>query len=166
MTQKINSSLLIVDDEELILEVLSASLGQEGLRIDQANNGKNALEMIKQNTYHAILSDIHMPQKTGLELLKEIRDLGIITPFIVLTGFGDQQKAVEALKLGAFDFIDKPWDEPYLQDVVGRALELGTHLERFAQSPDDIASLLEVHFENNRSSLAYLAKHLNLQGKS
>jgi DNA-binding NtrC family response regulator len=120
--------LLIVDDEADIREVLRESLASHVDLIFEASNGLEALERLKTNSVHAILSDVNMPKMTGLELLKTLRARGDETPFIVLTGFGEKKMVVEALRLGAFDFLDKPWKETDIIDVVERAIAAGKTL--------------------------------------
>lgn len=155
---QVKGKLLIVDDEKDIHEILEVMLSDVVTEIEHAFDGKEALEKIKSNTFHAVLSDINMPKLNGLELLKQVRSLGLNVPFVILTAFGDKEKAIEALKLGAFDFLDKPWEEENLKDVVGRSLELGLYIDKFSKAPEAIGELLEVHDENRRSSIEYLQK--------
>jgi YesN/AraC family two-component response regulator len=117
--------LLIVDDEPDIREILRESLASHIDMIFEAANGEEALEKLKTVSVHAILSDVNMPKMSGLELLKQLRAQGDSTPFIVLTGFGDKKMVIDALRLGAFDFLDKPWTETDIIDVVERAIQLG-----------------------------------------
>lgn len=126
--------LLIVEDEEEILDLLLTILSDlrvsvDGIsrevRLTPARNGKEALDLISKNWYDAILSDIHMPLMDGLDLLANLRGLGKEIPLIFLTGFGDKEHAVRALRLGCFDFLDKPFDADRLRAVVHRATEVG-----------------------------------------
>lgn len=126
------------------------------IRITEAANGLEALELVKTNSYHAILSDINMPKLNGLEFLQQIRNLNIHTPFILLTAYGDKEKAIAALRLGAFDFIDKPWSEEYLLHTIGRAIEVGVALKSMENFSDVKQGLLEVIAESNQSSLEFL----------
>lgn len=126
--------LLIVEDEEEILDLLLTILGDlrvsvdgvaRAVRLTPARNGKQALDLILKNWYDAILSDIHMPVMDGLDLLANLRGLGKEIPLVFLTGFGDKEHAVRALRLGCFDFLDKPFDVARLRAVVHRATEVG-----------------------------------------
>ena len=117
--------LLIVDDETGIVEVLKKILKSKAQVIETAYNGVEALEKIKTGRFDAVLSDIHMPSMDGLELLQQVRNLQMETPFVFLTGFGDQEKLRRALRLGATDFLDKPFVPATLLNVVGKALQLG-----------------------------------------
>ncbi len=117
--------ILVVEDEPEIQKLIAMGLEELGAKILSAFNGKQALEILRNNEIDAILSDIRMPQMDGIQLLKEIRALEIEIPFVVLTGNGDKECAVEALRLGALDFIDKPFNEEELVEVMGKAVELG-----------------------------------------
>jgi len=135
--------LLIVDDESGIVEVLKKILNEKAGEIETASNGAEALDKIKARGFDAVLSDIHMPVMDGLELLARVRALQVQTPFVFLSGYGDQEKTRRALRLGATDFLDKPFDPQVLIDVVGKALELGlsmraveTELESLYSSAD------------------------------
>lgn len=126
--------LLIVEDEEEILDLLLTVLGNlrvsvdgtaRPVRLTPARNGKEALDLVSKNWYDAILSDIHMPVMNGLELLANLRGLGKEIPLVFLTAFGDKDHAVRALRLGCFDFLDKPFDVDRLRAVVHRATAVG-----------------------------------------
>jgi DNA-binding NtrC family response regulator len=158
IAMQVKGKLLIVDDEKDIHEILEVMLTDVVTEIEHAFDGKEALEKIIAGNFHTVLSDINMPKLNGLDLLKEVRTQGHHVPFVILTAFGDKEKAVEALKLGAFDFLDKPWEEENLKDVVGRSLELGLYLDKFSKTPDALGELLEVHDENRKSSIEYLQK--------
>src|SRR4051812_42080604 len=115
-------SILLVDDEKDITHVLTLILNKYVADIQVAHNGVDALKKIKNGSFDAVLSDIKMPQMSGLQLLAEVRALGIEVPFLILTGFGDKEKIREALRLGATDFIDKPFDPISIVKVITRAI--------------------------------------------
>ena len=117
--------LLIVDDEPGIIDILTKILSSRVGEIAFASDGLAALEMIKTGIFDAVLSDIHMPKMDGLELLARIRAAQMEIPFVFLTGFGDREKTREALRLGATDFLDKPFDPETVINVIGKAIELG-----------------------------------------
>lgn len=126
--------LLIVEDEEEILDLLLTILSDlrvsvdgvaRPVRLTAARNGKEALDLISTNWYDAILSDIQMPVMDGLDLLANLRGLGKEIPLVFLTGFGDKEHAVRALRLGCFDFLDKPFDVERLRAVVHQATAVG-----------------------------------------
>ena len=116
------SSLLIIDDEEDLREVLSAILAECAEEIVTAKDGLEACEILATRTFTAILSDQKMPRRTGMEVLKWLRERNDSTPFIIHTGFGNAEMLSEARNLGVFAFVDKPWDEGSLVSTIERAL--------------------------------------------
>lgn len=117
--------LLIIDDEAELREVMIAILEDSATEIRQAANGSEALELLQTEKFDAVLSDERMPKKTGLEVLKWMREHNISIPFIIHTGYGQKEMVQEAQRLGVFAFIDKPWNERQLIQTVERALESG-----------------------------------------
>lgn len=114
--------LLIVDDEADIRELLAEQLSVLKVEIVTADDGQDALVKLKEHQFNVILSDLKMTKMSGMQLLKEVRAAKVNIPFIILTGHGDSATAAEALKLGAYDFLQKPWDEYGLMNVIRRAL--------------------------------------------
>ena len=119
------AKILIIEDEEPIRRVLKRILEDENKTfiIDEAEDGKAGIDALLANDYDLVLCDIKMPKKDGLEVLQEVKEKGILTPFIVLTGHGNIQTAVQAMKTGAYDFIPKPPDLNRLLISVRNALE-------------------------------------------
>ena len=126
MTEQLRKKLLIIDDEEELREVLVALLEETNLDISLASNGMEGIERIRHEHFDAILSDEKMPKKTGLDVLKWMHENGVKIPFIMHTGYGQRDMMVEAQRLGAFAFIDKPWDERKLISTVKDALQTGS----------------------------------------
>ncbi len=135
-------TLLIVDDEADIREVIKDTLMGLDLHIDEAENGLEAKKLLEKRRYDAIISDVNMPKMNGIEFLKYIRSENIPTPFVILTAYGDKELVIQALKLGAFDFIDKPWDLENMVQTVLKALDLGHELNRWVAT-EQIESPLE-----------------------
>lgn len=119
------AKILIIEDEEPIRRVLKRILLEENehFSIEQAEDGEKGLRSLLAEDYDLILCDIKMPKKDGLEVLRAAKNKGILTPFIMLTGHGNIQTAVEAMKIGAYDFIPKPPDLNRLLISVRNALE-------------------------------------------
>ena len=119
------AKILIIEDEEPIRRVLERILLEENehFSIDQAEDGEKGLITLLAEDYDLILCDIKMPNKDGLEVLQVAKSKGVLTPFIMLTGHGNIQTAVEAMKIGAYDFIPKPPDLNRLLISVRNALE-------------------------------------------
>jgi DNA-binding NtrC family response regulator len=105
-----SQTILIIDDEKAIRKTLSEILSFEGFKIDEAADGVEAIKKIKENNYDCILCDIKMPKMDGLEVLEQTREAKPDIPFIVISGHGNIETAVEAVKKGAYDFISKPPD--------------------------------------------------------
>lgn len=119
------SKILIIEDEEPIRRVLVRILTDEdsSFEIHEASDGKKGLDLIKSDSYDLVLCDIKMPKVDGIELLQRTRKTNSTIPFIMLTGHGNIETAVESMKLGAYDFISKPPDLNRLINSVRNALE-------------------------------------------
>jgi two-component system nitrogen regulation response regulator NtrX len=119
------SKILIIEDEEPIRRVLVRILTDEdsSFEIHEASDGKKGLDLIKNDSYDLVLCDIKMPKVDGIELLQRTRKTNSTIPFIMLTGHGNIETAVESMKLGAYDFISKPPDLNRLINSVRNALE-------------------------------------------
>jgi DNA-binding NtrC family response regulator len=118
-------TLLIIDDEPELREVLIALLEDSVFRITEAANGMEAIDILTTEKFDAILSDEKMPRKSGLEVLRWLRENNDQTPFVIHSGFRHKDMASEATRLGAFAFIDKPWDEKILITTVCDAIKAG-----------------------------------------
>jgi DNA-binding NtrC family response regulator len=115
--------ILIVDDEPFNLDVLEQELADQGYLTDRAADGKTALQKIGSFDPHLILLDYVMPGMEGLEVLKEIRKRANNLPVIMLTAYGTIERAVQAMREGAHDFITKPFEPEHVSLVVRKALE-------------------------------------------
>src|SRR5436190_14021435 len=103
------SRVLVVDDEESIREFLEIMLRKEGYEVTCAEDGQKALDLIKKKSIDLVISDLQMPNMTGIELLRSVRDQYPELLFMMITAFGTTDTAVEAMKLGAYDYITKPF---------------------------------------------------------
>ncbi len=117
--------ILIIEDEAAIRRVLKRILEQmdKTYMIDEAVDGLEGLENIKQNDYDLVLCDIKMPKKDGIEVLEDTKKIKPETTFVMISGHGDIETAVESMRLGAFDYISKPPDLNRLMTSVKNALE-------------------------------------------
>ena len=115
--------ILLVDDEATILSVLSTLLKAEGYKIESACGGEKARDLIANETFDLLISDIRMSPINGMELLKLARERYPNMPVIMLTAYGSVETAIEALKLGAFDYVTKPFKVDELLITVRRALD-------------------------------------------
>jgi two-component system, sensor histidine kinase and response regulator len=116
--------VLIVDDDTALLEALPEALRLRmgGVTVETADSAASALERIGEREYDAIVTDIKMPGMDGLELLEEIRSRRPETPTLIITGHGDNDLVVHALRGGARDFIQKPIDRDYFVAALYRAI--------------------------------------------
>ncbi len=101
--------ILVVDDEKSIREILRIFLKNEGYSVSVASNGAVAIEDIKKDIFDLIITDMKMPKASGLDLLKSAKQVSPDTIVIIVTAFGNTDSAVEAMKLGAYDYIQKPF---------------------------------------------------------
>lgn len=116
------AKILVVDDEDALRTVLSAELGSEGYDVATAADGVEAVGMLQKNRYNLVLLDIKMPNMNGFEVLKIIKEKHPGTKVIMLTGFADLKNAIESKKLGAEDFVSKPYDLVDLLTTIDRVL--------------------------------------------
>ena len=115
--------ILVVDDDSLMKEFLSETLTRSDFSVETASTGDEALEKIKEKEFDVILSDIRMPQMGGMELLKAAKEFCPAAKVMLMTAYGTIENAVEAMKLGAFDYITKPFSADDIEVKVNRALE-------------------------------------------
>ena len=118
--------LLIVDDEEAVIYTLQAVLKHEGYVIDSARSAQSAIELLNSNPYDLVISDVNMPGASGLDLLDAIRTRDAECLVILITAYGSEAIAVEAMKRGAYDYLPKPFSNDELKLTIRRALEKKT----------------------------------------
>jgi len=116
------SSVLVVDDEDSLRTVLSNELSNEGYEVRNAADGDAAISELQKNQYDLVLLDIKMPRMNGFEVLKFIKEGHPKTKVVMLTGFADLKNAIESKKLGADDFVSKPYDLVDLLTTIERVL--------------------------------------------
>ena len=116
--------ILLVEDEASIRRVLGSILSEEdkSYEVTEASNGQEAMEKIRETAYDLVLCDIKMPKKDGLEVLLEAKALYPTLRVVMISGHGDLETAVQAMKMGAFDYIAKPPDLNRLLTTVRNAL--------------------------------------------
>lgn len=122
--KKLKPYLLVIDDDETHREGMALLLEDEDYQVDQADSAESAMELIRRNSYDLIITDYKMKKIDGMELLKMINDYDPLLKVIMVTGYGSIEHAVEALRLGAFDYMPKPIDPVKLKEVVRRALKV------------------------------------------
>ncbi len=117
------ADILIIDDEKAIRKTLTEILSFEGYKIDEAADGEEGLKKFKEKSYDAVLCDIKMPKLDGIEFLQKAADTSPDVPIIMISGHGNIETAVEAVKKGAYDFISKPPDLNRLLITIRNAME-------------------------------------------
>ncbi len=139
--------ILIVDDEPQMLIALQETLKRQAFRITAAASGTEALVRLGENAYDLVITDMRMPNVSGLDLLRRVKSTTPQTPVVLLTAYGTIQNAVEAMRHGAFDYLLKPFSSDSLEAVVRRALgscrkaEPGQPHEIITHDPDFLAIL-------------------------
>src|SRR6266566_6005078 len=117
------SNILIVDDELGMRQFLTHLFQREGHTVRVAENGREAMALLQQESSDLVLSDIRMPDMSGIELLRTVRQLLPEVEVIMMTAFANVDSAREAFLLGAYDFVQKPFDNDLLKETVERALQ-------------------------------------------
>ncbi|RKY81386.1 sigma-54-dependent Fis family transcriptional regulator [candidate division KSB1 bacterium] len=117
------TDILLVDDEKSIRTTLSLFLERQGFKVEPISDGKSAVEKLKTNFYDLVITDLKMKDVDGLQVLREAKAINPLTEVIVLTGFGTVESGVEAIKLGAYDYIQKPVDMDEFVLLIEKALE-------------------------------------------
>ncbi len=115
--------ILIVDDEPLMRDFLVETLQRKKYVVDSVGNGSQAIEKARSEYYDLVVSDIRMPEVSGMEVLEEVKKINIETEVVMITAFGTIENAVGAMKMGAYDYITKPFSADEIEIVVDRALE-------------------------------------------
>ncbi|MEW6213956.1 MAG: sigma-54 dependent transcriptional regulator [Nitrospirota bacterium] len=116
-------TILIVEDKESMAEMLKETLESEGYRVICARDGMEGIRYLKESRIDLVLTDLKLPEKDGIDILKVSKEENQLIPVIVMTAYGSVESAVAAMKGGAFDFITKPFDTDHLLMLIKRALE-------------------------------------------
>ena len=121
MIGKRKANVLLVDDEEQFLDALSQRLEARGLKVKAVTNGEDAVNQVEDHNFDAIIVDLAMPGIDGIETLKRIKEKRPDLEIIMLTGHATVKSGIEAMKLGADDFLEKPVDLNVLLEKIGEA---------------------------------------------
>jgi DNA-binding NtrC family response regulator len=120
---------LVIDDEQIVLESVSALLTEEGFEVDVSLHGRQGLDWAIERNYDVVLTDIRMPDIGGMKVLRDIKRINPTLPVIMITGYASVESAVQAMKLGAAEYIEKPFEPEQLLDAVSRALGISKEAE-------------------------------------
>ena len=131
--------IYVVDDDEAVRQSLEFLLKTAGMKVRGFDSAKSFLAALPEIGSGCLITDVRMPEITGIDLLRKVKESGIDIPVIVITGHGDIALAVEAMKIGAVDFLEKPFDDDTLLDAVRASLT------RTADTAQRNAELTEIH---------------------
>ena len=131
--------IYVIDDDDAVRQSLEFLLKTAGLSVRSFDSARTFLEVLPEIRSGCIVTDVRMPEITGIDLLRRVKVLGLDLPVIVITGHGDISLAVEAMKIGAVDFLEKPFDDDTLLEAVRASLT------RTAGTAERNAELTEIH---------------------
>jgi two-component system response regulator FlrC len=155
-----SSTVLFVDDDLDVQEVMQLQIERAGYRALVASSAGEALRLLKEAPVTAVLSDIQMGEVSGIDLLKKAQANGFRQPFAFLTGFGSPESIIEAVRLGAVDFLLKPHKPEELQSVLHRLVEIGRKTEEIEEMLDalgeGVAPQTRAAIESLRRQIAWL----------
>jgi len=135
-----NKSILIVEDEKILRISLSDALKDEGYTVLAVMNGKEALAAIEQGEFSLIITDIRLPDISGMEILTQSMQIAAAVPVVMMTGYGNIKDAVESMRIGAFDYITKPFDLEEMFVTVSKALEVNAITEENIRLKQELSS--------------------------
>lgn len=156
-----NKRVLVVDDEQLILRIISDILTKEGYEVKTTASCDKALQILKQNSFNVVLTDIRMPERSGIDLLAQIRTYDSQMPVILMTGFASIETAIKGVQHGAFDYLTKPLDYNMLKGIIKHAVEryhLSRENTRLLKELQELNANLELRI---RERTRYLENILN-----
>jgi len=116
--------VLVIDDEQIVLDSVKKILSQENFQVDTAISSRQGLDLALQKDYDIVLTDIRMPEIGGMRVLRDIKRAKPSCPVMIITGYATVQSAVQAMKLGATDYIEKPFTPEELVKAVKSALDV------------------------------------------
>lgn len=143
----IGSKILLVDDEVIFTRNMETLLDARGYRSTPVNSGAEAIRALENEDFDVVVLDLKMPGMDGLTTLKEIKKLGLFTQTLILTGHGSIDSALEAIKLGAYDYLTKPCQISELVEKIEGAWEIKDDLKR-----QDIAEQTQKPVESPRDA--------------
>ena len=138
------SKILVIDDEKAIRNTLKEVLEYEKHEVDLAEDGPTGIELFSSNTYDIVLCDIKMQKMDGIEVLEKITDISTVTPVIMISGHGNIDTAVEAIKKGAYDFLEKPLDLNRLLITIRNAMDKSTLITQTQVLKNKVSKMYEI----------------------
>ena len=150
----LGAKILVVDDEVVFTTNMSKLLSHRGYRVSTANSGQSAIGLLEEKAFDVVVLDLKMPGMDGLTTLKEIKKLGLFTETLILTGHGSIDTALEAIKLGAYDYLTKPCE---VDELVAK-IE-GAWVKRDAQEKKDVEQKLHKLVESPAAAFDLFPKN-------
>ena len=148
----IGSKILLVDDEEIFSDNMARLLQNRQYKVTAVYNGESAIKALEKDKFDVIVLDLKMPGMDGIATLKEIKSLGLFTQTLLLTGHGSIDAAVEAIRLGAYDFLSKPCEIDELVEKIEGAWrkkdeawkkDMEEKLKKVVESPSSVFKLFD-----------------------
>lgn len=139
-----SGSILLVEDDHNQREIIKTILAKEGYYIEDADTGKKALDLLKSNTFDVVLTDLRLPDIDGTVILKEVKNQNSVSQVIIITAFGSIPSAVEATKLGAFYYLEKPFEKDQLLLVIKNAINQAKLLRDNIMLKDQLAGRFQL----------------------
>jgi two-component system response regulator AtoC len=118
--------VLVIDDDPMICDFIAEALRRKNIEVFKTNSGKVALSLIAEKSFDLVFTDLRMPGITGIEILKKLKEISPKTIVVIVTGFGSIESAVEAMRLGAFNYLIKPFASDTIDAIIEKVRE---HLE-------------------------------------
>jgi len=151
-----NAWVHVIDDDDAVRDSLVFLLQANGFKVISHRSGSDFLSALPLENAGCIVSDIRMPGVSGIDVLAKLREGGMDTPVIIMTGHGDVPLAVEAMKLGAFDFLEKPFDDEVMLTSVRSALERTSTRKESETEKNEIRRRVDILTRRERDVLAGL----------
>jgi two-component system, NtrC family, nitrogen regulation response regulator NtrX len=143
------SKILVIDDEKAIRNTLKDVLEYEKYEVDLAESGTAGIELFSGNSYDVVLCDIKMQKMDGIEVLQKLMDISSVTPIIMISGHGNIDTAVEAIKKGAYDFLEKPLDLNRLLITIRNAMDKSTLITQTQVLKNKVSKMYEIVGESD-----------------
>jgi DNA-binding NtrC family response regulator len=160
----VKGKILIIDDTKNIRLLTAKALCAEGYEVDSADNGFDGIEMFKVNKYDLVFLDIRMPYLSGTEVLRKIKDINYYVPVIIITAYPTVKNAVDCIKLGAVDYLRKPFKAEKLKQIVDQVIERKDLTSIKTDSYEDTLEYAKkcINERNIDEALVYLKKAISL----
>lgn len=136
--------VLVIDDERIVLDSISKILKEENFTVEVSMSGRQGLQSATQNDYDLVLTDLRMPDIGGMRILRDVKRVKPAVPVVMITGFGTVKSAVQAMKLGAAEYLEKPFSPDQLVKTVNSALHMAETREPEEQGLIHAEEILKV----------------------